>query len=213
MLHLLTSLIALLALPEGAPCALEKLSRVDFATQAHKAQLRQCIILQTIFIKGVPRADKYVLIPGRGPRTFGGVRLKINRVLSVIGVTQGYNLSLVQGRSAEAEHVDPKTGIAILGVKTSGISILKPSDKVTPGRVFFAIDEDSQLHRFVVMGKGGGTFGYYWHAEVRLALGTPVFNARGEWISLIALSAERTGSYLLPQEAFEGVTFLQEPKP
>ena len=210
MLHLFVPIIALLAVPAPSPCDLGKWSSVDFASQMHKAQLRACLIEQTVFVTGKPMEDKYVRVPGRGPQRFGGVRLEHHRVLSVIGVTQGFSLSMANERSLEVVELEPKTGVAILSMNLNGSTVSKSSDKITPGRVFFAIDEDKRLHRFVVSGRGQGGFGYYWRAEVRLPIGTPVFNARGQWVSLIALSAAGAGSYLLPQRAFHEMVFKKE---
>jgi hypothetical protein len=213
MLHLFAPLIGLLAAPALSVCDLGKLSPVDFATQLHKSRLRDCLIEQTIFITGKPLVDKYVRVPGRGPLRFGGVRLEHHRVLSVIGVTQGFSLSMANERSLEVVELDPKTGVAILSMNLNGSTVSKSTGKITPGRVFFAIDEDKRLHRFVVSGRGQGGFGFYWRAEVRLPIGTPVFNARGQWVSLIALSAAGAGSYLLPQRAFDEIVFTKESSP
>jgi hypothetical protein len=213
MLHLLSLLLTLLHSPVGAACPLSEVSAVDFATTEHKARLKTCIIEQTVLFRGVARLPKHVVVPGQQSQTFGGVQLQGNRILSVLGVVQNHSLFLNSDSALDVLRSEAKTGVAILKGISSSKVIAKSLDKVSAGRVFFAIDRQHELHRFEVLSKGTGAFGYYWRARVRLSIGTPIFNARGEWVSLSALPADAGHTYVLPQEAFEDVEFLPEGAP
>ena len=213
MLHLLSLLIVLSNAPASKPCALSGVSPVDFATQAHKSQLRDCLISQTVCVNAPPIKQKYIRVVGLKDRKFGGVKLEGGRLLSVIGATQGYTLSLGYRMPVEVIGVEPKTGVALLRASAQTQPVTRSWDKMAPGRIFFAIDEGRQLHRFAVPSKGDGAFGYYWHAHVRLPMGTPIFNARGQWVTLAALSAGASTTYLLPQEAFEKISFREGEAP
>ncbi len=210
MLHLLSLILTLLNPSVVTVCPLTEVSSVDFATREHKERLKSCVIKQTVFFKGVPRLSKNVVVPGHTERRFGGIQLRGGRILSVLGVTQNHSLSTTAHDALEVILADAKQGVALLKGASSAIVVDKPLDTVAAGRVFFAIDGDHELHRFAVLSKGTGAFRYYWRARVRLPIGTPIFNARGEWVSLSALPADGVHTYILPQAAFETVEFRSE---
>lgn len=213
MLHLLSLLLTLVNAPVQTACPLSAVSAVDFATVDHKMRLKACVLRQTLLLQGTAKLIKNVTVPGQQQSTFGAVQLTADRILTVLSATQGYSLSSSLEGALAVVHGDATKGIAVLRGSSSAKVVTEVRDTLSPGRVFFAVDAKEQLHRFSVSGRGDGAFGYYWRAQVQLPLGTPIFNGRGEWVSLVALPAVDAHSYVLPREAFEGLELQTEVRP
>lgn len=204
MLHLISILSGLLAAPAFDACDLNAMPVVDVATHQHELQLQACLVRRSVWLRASPINDARVRVPGGEEVWMGAVRIEQSRLLSASAFGVGYKI-----RNSRDEPITPvglysKQGTALFdGVSLENDLVVSIGDEVTIGRVFFAVDWRSRLVRLSVLSRGKLAFGYYWVTNARLPIGTPIFTARGEFVSIVGLTAPDGRSLLLPKEAFD----------
>ena len=202
MLHYWLLFLGLLGSPEGAYCELKDYPSVDFATEAHRRALAHCLDRLTVsFMVDAPR-QKYLTVPGRRGTEVRGVMVGTGKLLTAAAVA---NLELRGSSGTKRPQVlrlSPTEGVALLAVSEGTYLVKFMKDKIERGRVFFTLDGNRRLHRlsFDKMGRGG--LAYYWEIPIALPIGTPIVNAQGNPVSIVAVR-DVDKSYVLPHEAFE----------
>ena len=201
MLHYLLLFLALSSSPSTSVCQLGHFARVDYASQSHRQALHECLKRITASIQTRPRTQRYLTVPGMSTGELRGVFVAPTEFLTVAAAAKIRFNPPVEEVSVNVRVVDPKRGLALLNGVPAAPTITLFRDQIERGRIFFAVGYNRELVRLEVDQRGTDGLSYYWRIPTALPLGTPVFNAHAEFVSLVALS--RNGeSYLLPADAF-----------
>ncbi len=69
------------------------------------------------------------------------------------------------------------------------------------GMRLYAVDALSHLQEVTLEGRGDGVYAWFWRAHGSLLMGSPLFDAEGRLVSLVALVDD--GLWILPEETWE----------
>ena len=202
MLHYWLWFFALWSPGQPAVCDLSRYPSVDYATQDHRRALKTCLAQTMVSLRAKRPNPPNLTVPGATDLEVRGIRIGEGAVLTVAAASELKVFEKISGQLVKFVRIEHKTGLAEIEVRVKpNLTSLKPK-LMKAGRVFFAIDANGTLHRVPISTRGDGGFGYYWHVPLLLPLGTPLFDATGQAVSLVALQVE-AASYVLPTEAFE----------
>ena len=202
MLHYWLWFFALWSPGQSTECDLSRYPSVDYATEAHRSALKTCLAQTMISFRAERPNSPNLTVPGATDLEVRGIRIRESAVLTVAAASGLKVFEKTGGQPVKLLRVEHKLGLAELTLRSeSKLADFKPK-LMQAGRVFFCIDANGQLHRVSISKRGDGGLGYYWHLPVLLPLGTPLFDATGQAVSLVALQVQAE-SYALPAEAFE----------
>ena len=201
MLHYWLLLFGLMS-PSGATdCGLRQYSSVDFATEIHRDRLFRCLKEITVSLQAEKKRHKHITVPGTQTVNVRGVFIRPKVFLTVASVMP-LDVRTGARQPVQVLRVSQEQGLGLLNVSMKKAVVRFRQDHIQAGRVYFALDAAEQMHRVSIGAKGEAGLSYYWKVPIALPLGTPIVNAHGQPVSLVALQAAGA-SYLLPKESFD----------
>ena len=99
---------------------------------------------------------------------------------------------------------DVHLGLAMLhadGISALNTAPLPQKIPMYAGMRLYAVDALSHLQEVTLEGRGDGVYAWFWRAHGSLLMGTPLFDAEGRLVSLVALVDD--GLWILPEETWE----------
>lgn len=169
-----------------------------------REQLRKRLRAATVVVRRSGALPPGMWAPGAGRHEGHGWWLGAGRVVTAAALVPDWPMrdddtiavELPDGRQFKAAVglFEKHLGLAILDVPglPEPSALAPPADDPlgsAPGRPLYAADGSGLLHRLVVSGPAPGERAYYSWLQGRVALGTPLFDARGRVVTLVGLEA------------------------
>jgi hypothetical protein len=201
MLHYWLLFLGLMSPAGAADCGLQQYSSVDFATEAHRHALVRCLKGLTVSMEAQRAKSKHITVPGASNTMVRGALIRPQVLLTVASVVP-LDLKADGKMPVNVLRMSQRQGLALLDVHSPRSVVRFRQDQIQAGRVYFALDAAGQMHRVAIGVKGDVGLSYYWKVPIALPLGTPIVNAHGQPVSLVAIQSGNA-SYLLPKESFD----------
>ena len=191
-------------------------------TVDERAQLQKILRVQTVRLDKQISLDPRFTRPGARPASFQGWRQSSTVVVTSSAIaTGGVEGVVVQWPEDETSKVVATTVDSHLGLayakaadpnKTDKTFIAKPLSSLvlSTGTVLYGLNTAGAMGRYTIVGQGTDHRSYFYRILGQLPPGTPLFDARGSLVTLVAYGPNLGGteSWVLPSKAIH--TFVTE---